>query len=220
MAFVDYYKVMGIPKDTPQKDIRSAYKKRTKQLHPDLHPDDPKAKAKFQMLNEANEVLSDPEKRKLYDTYGENWKNAQNMGGHGPFTNGPFTGGNPFENINMDFGNGGGFSEFFESLFGGAVRQQSSRRHRKAEPAVTEAVVKIDVWTAMLGGEIIASTNYGKFKLKVAAGTQPGKKVKLKGKGGKMSNGADKDLIIIFEVTIPESLTERQKSLLEEARKA
>ncbi len=83
MAFIDYYKVMGIPKDTPQKDIRAAYRKRSKQFHPDLHPDDPKAKAKFQMLNEAYEVLNDPEKRAKYDQYGENWKQAEQFGGFG-----------------------------------------------------------------------------------------------------------------------------------------
>ena len=83
MAFIDYYKVMGIPKDTPQKDIRAAYRKRSKQFHPDLHPDDPKAKAKFQMLNEAYEVLNDPDKRAKYDQYGENWKQAEQFGGFG-----------------------------------------------------------------------------------------------------------------------------------------
>ena len=67
MAFIDYYKIMGVTKDTPQKDIRAAYRKRSKQFHPDLHPDDPKAKAKFQLLNEAYEVLNDPEKRAKYD---------------------------------------------------------------------------------------------------------------------------------------------------------
>ena len=77
MAFIDYYKIMGIPKDTPQKDIRAAYTRRAKQFHPDLHPDDPKAKAKFQALNEAYDVLNDPEKRRKYDQYGENWKHAE-----------------------------------------------------------------------------------------------------------------------------------------------
>ena len=70
MAFIDYYKIMGVTKDTPQKDIRAAYRKRSKQFHPDLHPDDPKAKAKFQLLNEAYEVLSDADKRAKYDQFG------------------------------------------------------------------------------------------------------------------------------------------------------
>ena len=77
MAFIDYYKILGVPKDTPQSEIRAAYKRRAKQFHPDLHPDDPKAKAKFQALNEAYDVLNDPEKRKKYDQYGENWRQAE-----------------------------------------------------------------------------------------------------------------------------------------------
>src|SRR3712207_8054642 len=67
MAFIDYYKILGVDKDIPQKDIRGAYRKRAKQFHPDLHPNDAKAKAKFQALNEAYDVLSDPEKRKKYE---------------------------------------------------------------------------------------------------------------------------------------------------------
>ena len=66
MAFIDYYKILGIAKDTPQEKIKSAYKKRARQFHPDLHPDDPKAKAKFQALTEAFDVLNDPEKRKKF----------------------------------------------------------------------------------------------------------------------------------------------------------
>ena len=69
MAFIDYYKILGVKKDIKQEDLRAAYKKRAKQFHPDLHPNDPKAKAKFQALNEAYDVLSDPEKRKKYDQY-------------------------------------------------------------------------------------------------------------------------------------------------------
>ncbi len=81
MAFVDYYKILGVDKNIPQKDVRAAYRKRAKQFHPDLHPNDPKAKAKFQALNEAYEVISDPDKRAKYDQYGEQWKNADAFGG-------------------------------------------------------------------------------------------------------------------------------------------
>ena len=76
MAFIDYYKIMGVSKDIPQKELKKAYLKRAKQFHPDLHPDDPKAKAKFQALTEAYDVLSDPEKRSKYDKYGEQWQQA------------------------------------------------------------------------------------------------------------------------------------------------
>lgn len=133
MAFVDYYKILGVDKNIPQKDVRAAYRKRAKQFHPDLHPNDPKAKAKFQALNEAYEVISDPDKRAKYDQYGEQWKNADAFGGFGGAGgaggSGSYggAGGNPFEGFDFSqFGGGGGFSSFFENLFGGRGRSQQS----------------------------------------------------------------------------------------------
>ena len=133
MAFVDYYKILGVDKNIPQKDVRAAYRKRAKQFHPDLHPNDPKAKAKFQALNEAYDVISDPDKRAKYDKYGEQWKNAQayeqaggaGFGGFGGGAGG--AGGNPFEGFDFsNFGSGGsGFSSFFENLFGGGARRSA-----------------------------------------------------------------------------------------------
>ena len=76
MAFIDYYKILGVDRNIPQDQVREAYRKRAKQFHPDLHPNDPKAKAKFQALNEAYDVISDPDKRKKYDQYGEKWREA------------------------------------------------------------------------------------------------------------------------------------------------
>ena len=131
MAFVDYYKILGVDKNIPQKDVRTAYRKRAKQFHPDLHPNDPKAKAKFQALNEAYDVISDPDKRAKYDKYGEQWKNAQayeQAGGFGGFGGGAGGGGgNPFEGFDFsNFGSGGsGFSSFFENLFGGRGRRSA-----------------------------------------------------------------------------------------------
>lgn len=133
MAFVDYYKILGVDKNIPQKDVRAAYRKRAKQFHPDLHPNDPKAKAKFQALNEAYEVISDPDKRAKYDQYGEQWKNADAFGGFGGAGgaggSGSYggAGGNPFEGFDFSqFGGGGGFSSFFENLFGSRGRSQQS----------------------------------------------------------------------------------------------
>ena len=123
MAFVDYYKILGVDKNIPQKDVRAAYRKRAKQFHPDLHPNDPKAKAKFQALNEAYEVISDPDKRAKYDQYGEQWKNVGGFGGgvYDGAADGGAAGGNPFEGFDFSSfgGGGGGFSSFFENLFGG-----------------------------------------------------------------------------------------------------
>ena len=115
MAFIDYYKILGVDKNIPQKDVRAAYKKRAKQFHPDLHPNDPKAKAKFQALNEAYDVIGNPEKRKKYDQYGENWKQAEAFGGGGfGGFNGFGGGGNPFEGFDFSNFTGGGFSSFFQ----------------------------------------------------------------------------------------------------------
>src|ERR1700709_1783228 len=76
MAYTDYYKTLGISKTASEEDIKKAYRKLARKLHPDLNPNDKEANKKFQQINEANEVLSDPAKRKKYDQYGENWENA------------------------------------------------------------------------------------------------------------------------------------------------
>lgn len=228
MAFIDYYKIMGIPKDTPQKDIRAAYTKRAKQFHPDLHPDDPKAKAKFQALNEAYDVLSDPEKRKKYDQYGENWKQADAFGNAGAQSNG--YGGSGFEGFDFSQfeGGGGGFSSFFEELFGGGRRRSSrsggfsgfSTSYGGRPQADAHATVNIDMYTALLGGEIILQTQNSKLRLRIKPGTQQGAKVRLKGKGYDKGDGTFGDLIITYNVTLPATLNDRQRDLLEQMRRA
>jgi len=219
MAFIDYYKILGVDKNIPQKDVKKAYIKRAKQFHPDLHPDDPKAKAKFQALNEAYDVIGDPEKRKKYDQYGEQWKQADAFGaggsggGFGGFSAGNGRGGSPFDGFDFSSftgGGGGGFSSFFENLFGGASAGRRGGGFGMQQPMETQASVNIDMYTALLGGDIIVAVSDGrKLKLKVKPGTQPGTKVRLRGKG---QNGAD--LIITFNVTLPASLSPRQQDLL------
>lgn len=233
MAFIDYYKIMGIPKDTPQKDIKTAYKKRAKQFHPDLHPDDPKAKAKFQALNEAYDVLNDPEKRAKYDQYGEHWKQAGEFGYSSQGSADGF-------DFSQFAGSGNGFSDFFEQLFGG---QKSGRRSKSGSTGFSgfsgfggfgdfsdtdssyqnaytdhEYNVDIDMYTALLGGEILIQTPKEKLKLKIKPGTQPGSKVRLKGKGDQYPDGTRGNLILVFHVTLPKQLSEKQKQLLEEMR--
>jgi len=209
MAFIDYYKILGVDKTIAQKDVKKAYLKRAKQFHPDLHPDDPKAKAKFQALNEAYDVIGDPEKRRKYDQYGEQWREAEAFGGGGGFH--ASGGGSPFEGFDFsNFKGGGGFSSFFQDLFGGG----GGFGHRMQEPAETNASMNIDMYTALLGGDVIVGLSGGqKLKLKVKPGTQPGAKVRLRGKG---QNGTD--LIITYNVVLPTSLSERQKELLRQMR--
>jgi curved DNA-binding protein len=223
MAFIDYYKILGVDKTIPQKDVKKAYLKRAKQFHPDLHPDDPKAKAKFQALNEAYDVIGDPEKRKKYDQYGEQWKQADAFGGAGADGFGGFSGGagggSPFEGFDFSsFANGrggGGFSSFFEDLFGGAMRGGAAGGFGQQQPRETQANVSIDMYTALLGGDVIVTVPDGKkLRLKLKPGTQPGTKVRLRGKG---QNGAD--LIITYNVTLPTDLSPHQRQLLEEMRR-
>lgn len=233
--FVDYYKILGVSKDIPQSEIKAAYRKRSKQFHPDLHPDDPKAKAKFQMLNEAYDVLNDPDKRARYDQYGEQWNRmggaGSSAGGYGgnPFGGGfnPFggqTSGDPFgQGFEFNFGNGG-FSDFFSELFSGIKNKKSSRRTGASnpfgnqQPTESQAAITIDMYQALLGDEIVITVENERLKMKVKPGTQAGTKMRLKGKGAMMANGTRGDLILTLNVSLPKNLTERQKELLRQMR--
>ena len=218
--FIDYYKILGVDRNIPQDELKAAYRKRSKQFHPDLHPDDPKAKAKFQLLNEAYDVLSDPEKRKKYDQYGEQWRQADAFGGagggsgFGGFGGGGGASGNPFEDFDFSgFSSGGGFSSFFENLFGGrGSRRGFSTGHTQASKAQSSQL-ELPLKTVLLGGEVIVSTPSGtKLKLKIKPGTQPGTKVRLPGKGQ-----GGRDLILTYNVRLPENLSAEQTALLRQA---
>ena len=228
MAFVDYYKILGVDKTIPQKDVKKAYLKRAKQFHPDLHPDDPKAQAKFQALQEAYEVISDPEKRKKYDQYGEQWRQAEQFQGFG---GGGAGGGNPFGGFDFSGfsgGGAGGFSDFFESLFGrkgqqgggfGGFQGFGGGGSARTSTGEMSANVTIDLYTALLGGEVILSLSNGqKVKMKVKPETQPGTKVRLRGKGYDRGDGTFGDLVITYQVKLPTNLTEQQRQLLRQMR--
>lgn len=294
MEFIDYYEILGVPKTATEKEIKAAYRKLARKYHPDLNPDDKEAEKKFKQINEANEVLGDPENRKKYDKYGKDWQHGeefekarrqqqqqqsrQRAGRQGGFS-------------------GQGYSDFFESMFGGS--RSSGRGHypkfkgqdyhaelhlnlrdvytthkqvltvngdniRLTIPAGVEdgQVIKIkgkggeglnggpngdlyltfiidnqtpftregstlyntvdlDLYTALLGGEITVDTFDGKVKMKVPAGTQNGTKVRLKGKGFPVykKEGTFGDLIITYEVKLPTKLSDREKELFQELQK-
>ena len=220
MAFIDYYKILGVDRNIPQKDVRAAYRKRAKLFHPDLHPNDPKAKAKFQALNEAYEVIGNPDKRAKYDQYGEKWREADTFqGGAGGFGGGGA--GNPFGGFDFSQfsgGGGGGFSSFFQDLFGG--RSQGRTMHwGSAAPRPDEgqvsSTVNIDLYTALLGGDIIIRLPSGsKLRLRLKPVTQNGTKVRLRGKGNRRSDGTMGDLIITYKIKLPEHLTPEQENLV------
>ncbi|HVV55140.1 MAG TPA: J domain-containing protein [Mucilaginibacter sp.] len=304
MAFIDYYKILGLDKNASEKDIKTAYRKLARQYHPDLNPNDPEANKKFQQINEANEVLSDAEKRKKYDKYGENWqhgeeyeKYARQQQAHGQQYSGFGTGHTQgFESFE-DFG-GGDFSDFFQSMFGGMGGRSSGRQAKyrgqdynaelhlslkeasethkqtlivngkniritipagiengqtikinghggpgvnggpagdlyitfsiaadpnfKRDGANLFTTVKLDLYTAVLGGEVTIDTLNGKVKIKVAPETQNGTTIRLKGKGMPVykKEGEAGDLLVTYSVQLPANLTEKQKQLFTELSKS
>lgn len=297
MAFIDYYKILGVDKKATETDIKKAYRKLARKYHPDLNPNDKEAEKKFKEINEANEVLSHAANRKKYDEYGENWQHAeeyekskqqqqyQRGGQQGGF--GGFEGDNA----------GGDFSNFFESMFGD--RTSGDRRgstqfkgqdfnaelhldlkevyttHKRTLtingkniritiPAGVEngqqikisgmggegsgggpkgdlyitftvenhtnfkldkhnlyTTVDLDLYTALLGGDVTADTFDGKVKLTVKPGTQNGTKVKLKGKGFPIYKKEEEfgDLYITYQIQIPTNLTDKEKELFTELAK-
>ncbi len=298
MAFIDYYEVLGVGKSAPDKDIKSAYRKLARKYHPDLNPDDAEANKKFQQVNEANEVLSDPEKRKKYDQYGEHWQHgeayeqAQRQQQSQQYSGGPGGG-----YANESYGDAGGdFSDFFQSMFGGMggggsrggrqaryrgqdfnaelqlSLQQASETHKQTLtvngkniriniPAGVEngqtikiaghggpganngpagdlyitftiaedarfkrsgndlyRTVPIDLYTAILGGELTIDTLNGQVKLKVKPETPNNSKVKLKGKGFPVYKRDNEfgDLYLTYDVQLPTQLTDEQKELFKQ----
>lgn len=297
MAFIDYYKILGVSKTASADEIKKAYRKLARQYHPDLNPNDKEAHTRFQQINEANEVLSDPEKRKKYDQYGKDWQHAEQFEKAGQSATGkgfgrqgwqgdPFTGG-----MNEE-----GFSDFFESLFGKTggrsgrnvkfrgedynaelhmslaeaytthpqtisvngkniritipagvengqvirlkghggpgvngghngdlyisfVIEEDSRFKRMGNDLYTS--VELDLFTALLGGEITVDTLSGKLKLKVQPETQNGSRIRLKGKGFPIykKEGEFGDLFVNYSIKIPTRLNEKQKELFRELAK-
>lgn len=201
MAYIDYYKILGLNKNASQDDVKKAYKKLARKLHPDLNPDDPEAHRKFQEINEANEVLSDPEKRKKYDQYGENWKHADEFEAqqqqYRQYQNGQ--GGGSFWSSS---GDGSEFSDFFESMFGGGGRSSRGGRSSygfRGQDYTTE--LQIPLSEAAHTHKQIITVNGKNLRITIPAGIADGQTIKLKGQGGPGVNGGpDGDLYITFHI--------------------
>jgi curved DNA-binding protein len=295
MDFVDYYQILGIAKNASQEDIKKAYRKLARKHHPDLNPNDKNAHKQFQLINEANEVLSDPEKRKKYDQYGKDWQHAEQFEQAKQSRQSGRYGQQDWDTGGQSFSGGfdeEGYTDFFESIFGRSAGSRSQAKFRgqdyQAElklslrdaytthqqtmtvngkniritiPAGIEdgQVIKIkghggpgvnggpagdlyitfnitdhpvfkrlgndlhitatiDLFTAVLGGEVILDTMEGKIKLKVVAGTQNGTKTRIKGKGFPVykKEGQFGDLFVTYLVSIPTNLSEKERQLFTE----
>ena len=197
--YIDYYKVLGLDKNASTEDIKKAYRKLARKYHPDLNPDNAEAKKKFQQINEANEVLTDPEKRKKYDQYGENWKHAdqfeqarQQQGRGG--SRGGFTGFG-----GADFGDGGEFSDFFEQFFGSGGGQRGRSVKYRGEDFNAELQMSLtDAYTTR---QQILTVDGKKVRITIPAGVEDGQVIRLKGYGGPGINGGPAgDLYIKFVI--------------------
>ena len=293
MTYIDYYKILGINKKAKENDIKKAYRKMARKYHPDLNPDDKEAERKFKEINEANEVLSNPENRKKYDKYGKDWKHAEE------FEKAQRQ--QQYQRGTRQRGSGQyseeDFSDFFSSMFGGgAARSQRRnvqfrgqdynaelqleledvyRTHKRTLtvngknirltiPAGVKngQVIKIkghggegindgprgdlnikfsisnhskfkrdkdnlyttidlDLYKALLGGEVVIDTFDGKVKLKVKPETKNLTKVKLKGKGFPVykKEGQFGDLYITYQIKTPTNLSDKEKELIKELAK-
>jgi curved DNA-binding protein len=294
MAFIDYYKILGLDKSAKPEDIKKTYRKLARKHHPDLNPNDKEANKKFQQINEANEVLSDPEKRKKYDQYGKDWQHADEF--EKAAQNRSQQTGNRQNNPFSESYDEGEFSDFFESLFGPGGRNNKSQSkfrgqdynaelHLELKDAYTThpqtltindkqiritipagiengqviklkghggkgvnggpagdlyitfiiavdpkfkrlgndlyASVDLNLYTAILGGEITIDTYSGKIKLKVKPETQNGTKTRLRSKGFPFykKEGEFGDLFVTYDIKIPTNLTEKQKELFTQLSK-
>ncbi|HEU5051637.1 MAG TPA: J domain-containing protein [Hanamia sp.] len=209
MDFVDYYKTLGVSKNASAEDIKKAYRKLARKFHPDVNPNDKEAHKKFQQINEANEVLSDPEKRKKYDQYGENWKHAEQYekarqqqgqqagGGFGSFGGfgGGFGGGQEYT---YSSGDEGSFSDFFESLFGGARGRRSQAKFRGQD---YNAELHLSLSDAYHTHKQTLTVNGKNVRITIPAGVENGQQIKLKGYGSPGANGGPNgDLFITFVI--------------------
>lgn len=196
MEFIDYYKVLGVDKNATTEQIKNAYRKLARKLHPDLNPDDKEANKKFQQLNEANEVLSDPEKRKKYDKYGKDWEHGEEYEkyrqSHQRQSAGQSYSGQGFD--------GGDFSDFFESMFGGGgFSRGRSRAGFKGQDFNAELNITLD--EAYKTHKQTFTVNGKSLRITVPAGIADGQVIKLSGQGGAGANGGPAgDLYITFNV--------------------
>lgn len=212
MAFIDYYKVLGVAPDATQADIRKAYRRLAKKYHPDINKEDPQAQERFQAINEANEVLGNPDKRKKYDEYGEHWKHADEYeaqrreyearnNSFGGFNYGNYSSWGDFSGSTS---NAGGFSDFFEQLFG----SMKSRRATRERAQDLQATLNISLHEAATTHKQTFNINGENIRITLPAGIADGQQIRLRGRGIKGTEGERGDLYITIHIE-PDPIFER-----------
>ncbi len=203
MDFIDYYTVLGVPKDASEEAIKKAYRKLARKHHPDLNPNDAEANKKFQQVNEANEILSDPEKRKKYDQYGKDWQHAEQFEQAQQAQRQQRQTSTPGGDYDFSDGFGGAdFTDFLSSMFGregGA--SAGGRRETKFRGQDFEAELHLSLTDAYTTHKQSLTINGKTIGITIKAGVENGQKIKLTGYGAPGVNGGPNgDLYITFLV--------------------
>jgi curved DNA-binding protein len=196
MEFVDYYKILGLEKSASESDIKGAYRKLARKYHPDLNPNDKEANKRFQEINEAHEVLSDPEKRKKYDKYGSEWKHGEE------YEKARQSQSRQYQNAGSQFAGDGfddnDFSDFFSSLFGNQGRKGQQSKFRGQD---FNAELHLSLEAAYTTHQQTLAVNGKNIRITIPAGVEDGQIIKLKGHGAAGVNGGPAgDLYITFVI--------------------
>ena len=202
MDYKDYYKILGVDRNASEEEIRKAYRKLALQYHPDRNPDDKQAEERFKEINEAYQVLSDSEKRSVYDRLGSDYSNWQRRGAPGDFNwdqyGGGFPGGVRVEYGDIDdlFGGAGGFSDFFRTIFGREAQGAGTgtrTRTRQQQPQGYQQELEITLEEAYQGTTRVLQADGKQKQVRIPAGVRTGSKVRVAGAG---PNGLDLYLIV------------------------
>jgi curved DNA-binding protein len=187
--FKDYYSILGVSKSADADEIKKAFRKLARKYHPDMNPGDKVAEAWFKEANEAYEVLSDPEKRRKYDQFGQYWNKVESGGRPGSYGGSPFNGNFDFDNF--EFGQYGSFDDFINSLLGrmgsdGYTRTTAGRTASGFENASgfdSEATLTLTFSEGFRGVQKRLVLNGEEFDVRIPPGAKPGTKIRVRGKG-------------------------------------
>jgi curved DNA-binding protein len=218
MEYKDYYKTLGVSKNASEDEIRKAYRRLARQYHPDVNPGDKKAEARFKEVNEANEVLSDSDKRRKYDELGSSWQQWQSTGRDpGGFDWSQWTSGQPGGGgVHVEYGDlgdlfGGGASDFFRTIFGGMggaeafTQQRSNTRGQDLEHPI-----EITLEEAFQGTKRLLQVGRQKFEVKIPAGVDGGSRVRVAGKGGPGASGGRQGDLYLTVSILPHATFQRE----------